>query len=158
MISGNDLLIFDISKNMRIGDIKNVSNAVWIGNSNILYSGKDTIYIYNLEKRTSKSIDMVKSGVLGFCPKNGGVITYNRNSEARAISCKSFIELNFASNTFFETLADSNTAIFTKYKSDGSVGETGYWRFISGGWGLHLSSGMYYHNNKPVLATLWSNH
>lgn len=158
MTSGNDLLIFDISKNMKIGDIKSALNAVWIGNSNMLYSGKDTAYIYNLEKRASKSIDTITSGVMGFCPKNGGIITYNRNSEAHAISCKSFVELNSASNTFFETLADSNTAIFTKYKSGGSVEETGYWRFISGGWKLHLSYGMYYHNNKPVLTTLWSNY
>ena len=143
---------------MKIGDIKSVSSAVWVGNSDILCSGKDTVYIYNLERRTSKNIDIVKSGVLGFCPKNGGVITYNRNSQAHAISCKNFAELNSAANTFFETLADSNTAIFTRYKSDGSIDETGYWRFISGGWGLHLSYGMYYHNNKPVFATLWSNY
>lgn len=158
MTFGNDLLIFDISKNVKIGDIKSVSSAVWIGNSNILYSEKDKIYIYNLEERTSKSIDVIKPGVLGFCPKNGGVITSNRNLNAHAISCKSFVELNSASNTFFEALADSNTAIFTKYKSDNSIEETGYWRFISAGWGLHLSYGMYYHNNKPVFATLWSNY
>lgn len=158
MIFGNDLLIFDLSKNIKIGDIKSVSSAVWIGNLNILYSGRDTVILYNLKNKTSTHIEAIKSGELGFCPKNDGTIIYNKNSEAHAISCKSFVELNSASNTFFEALADSNTAISTKYKPDGSVEETGYWRFIASGWGLHLSDGMYYHNNKPVLATLWSNY
>lgn len=158
MTSGNDLLIFDISKKIKIGDIKNVSSAVWIGNLNILYSGKDTVFIYNLEQKTSKVIDTVKSGVLGFCPKNGGTIIYNKDSKAHAISCNNFVELNSASNSFFEALADSNTAISTKYKSDGSVEEIVYWRFISSGWGLHLSNGMHHHRGKPVFATLWSNY
>ncbi len=158
MIVGNDLLIFDISKNVKIGEIKNIVSAVWIGNFNILYSGENKSYIYSLKEKTSKSIDAIKPGILGFCPENGGVIISNKNLEARAISCKSFAELNSASNTFFEALADSDTAIFTQYKSDNSEEETGYWRFISAGWGLHLSYGMYYHNNKPVFATLWSNY
>lgn len=158
MTSGDDLFIFDIPKKLKIGEIKNILSAVWIGNSNILYSGKDTVFIYNLEQKTSKIIDTVKSGVLSFCPKNDGTIIYNKDLNAHAISCKNFVELNSTSDAFFEALADGNTAISTKYKSDGSIGEIVYWRFISGGWGLHLSYGMYYHNNKPVFATLWSNY
>lgn len=158
LISGNDLLVFDLSKNLKIEEIKGVLSAVWVGNLNLLCSGKDAVILYSLKGKTSTKIETIKTGDLGFCPRNGGTIISSKNSKAYAVSCSTFAELNSVSNAFFEALADSNTAIATKYKSDGSTEEVVYWRFVTGGWGLHLSSGMYHHDNKPVFATLWSNY
>lgn len=163
MVYGDNMKIFDMSKNTKIGELEHVSSAVWIGNFYILCSGIDSVFMYDLAKKTSETISSITPDInlLSFCPKNGGVISFNRNpriynANGHVISCDSMTELSSASNTMFETLADDGTAIFTKYKTDDSTEETGYYRFKLGGWGLHLSYGMFYYHNNPVLATVWN--
>ena len=167
-----EMAIFDLSSRKLIDEISPVSSAVWIGNTHILYSslaGGGEVFIYDVEDKKSYKMTRINRYAvdLAFCPKSGGVIVYNTDpfsNEARgyAVSCKDWKELDQVANCIFETIADEDTVIFSKYVPGGSgessdiiVKEGGY-RRLKSKWALHLSDEFSTNYQNTVLATVWS--
>lgn len=166
------LVIYNLLNRKKIDETISVLSAVWIGNTHILYSSlaKDGgIFIYDVENKNSYEITKIEPCAvdLTFCPKSGGVITYNTNplsyeAKGHAISCKNWEELSSKTNCVFEAITDEDTVIFSRYVPDGNgksvdfaVEEGGYLR-LNSEWGLHLTYEFSTFNNDPVLATVWS--
>jgi len=166
------LAIFDLSSRKLIGVISQVSSAVWIGNTHILYSSLargGEVFIYNVESKKSYKMTRINRYAvdLAFCPKSGGVIVYNTDPFSNeaigyAVSCKDWKELDQAVNCIFEAVADEDTVIFSKYNDDKSgessdliVKEGGY-RRLKSKWELHLSDEFSTNYQNAVLATVWS--
>ena len=164
--------IFSISNKKQVDEIYPASSIVWIGDTHLLYSSllEDAgVFLYDVKNGNSYEITKIDPSAedLAFCPKSGGVIAYNTDhwsyeSNAYAISCKNWSNIDSRTHGAVEALANEDTAIFTKYILDKNnesqnftVEESGYWRF-STRWALHLSYGFSSFYSRPVLATVWN--
>lgn len=158
------MYVFDLSSKELLDEIS-ASSAVWIGDSNLIYSSTEGggIFLYSIKDKSSHKISLIDDNAenLAFCPKSGGVFAYSTNSKGygskiHTKSCNDWTDLISEDHMFAEALADEGTAIYSKYVSDNTFEDGGYWRFDKNGWGLHLSYGFSSFNSNTVLATVWS--
>jgi len=158
------MYVFDLSSNELLDEIS-ASSAVWIGDSNILYSSKDKggIFLHNLKNKSSHKISLIDDNAenLAFCPKSGGVFAYSTNSKGYdsktyTKSCDDWKDIFSEDHMFIEAIAGEGTAVSSKYALDNTFEDGRYWRFDNKGWGFHLSYGFSSFNSNTVLATLWN--
>lgn len=158
------MYVFDLSKKVLLDEIS-ASSAVWIGDSNILYSSKDKggIFLYSLKDKSSHKISLIDDNAenLAFCPKSGGVFAYSTNSKgydskAHTKSCNDWTDIFSEDHMFVEAIADEGTAISSKYALDNTFEDGRFWRFDKKGWGFHLSYGFSSFNSNTVLSTVWN--
>ena len=147
LLYGKTLRLFDISKKSKIDEINSVSSAVWVGDSNLLYSNSEGTYIYDVVSKNGDKITGINTTeVLTFNPKSEGVIAYTSNSKTTVVNCQNWIiTLGSYGKGKIETLTSEKTAVLTKE----DLSNSGYWRF-EGDWYVKLS------DKFLVLATVWS--
>jgi len=145
LLYNNSLRIFDIASKTQIGEISQVNSAVWMGDSYILYSAGEGSFVYSLENKEKEKLSKIASvSDLSFNPKDGGVIVYTEQGNAKAASCKNWQVLGSTQAARIKALANEKTAILEK---DDSVG---YWRFKNADWTVRLSE------NFLRFATVWN--
>jgi hypothetical protein len=137
------LELFDVSKREKLREFDSVVSAVWVGDSNILYSMDGGTYIYSVHSGESGGLSRVGSASsLHFIPKGKGGIAYTESGNAKVIGCSNWGQLAFKQGTAVLAFAGNETLIIKK-------GGNCFWRFFNSDWTLRIS------DEVPLFATIW---
>lgn len=153
LLHDNNLRIFELLNKEKIEEFNSVISAVWIGDSNLLYSSSEGSSIYDVKNKNSDKLSKIDSSAtdLTFNPKLNGVIAYTSDSKANIINCQDFENLGTYAEGKIEALANEKTVILTKK----DLLTSGYWRFNED-WYILLSENFSSFDSHALLATTWS--
>lgn len=142
---GKKLRIFEISSKIQITEINSVESAIWIGDSNVLYSDLEGTFVYNVKTKEKNKLDNLDSVlVTSFTPNSGGVLSYNVGGKGKIMDCQTGTIINSFNRGELKTLTSEITAIYKEGDREG------YWRFKNADWDVFLSDKISHY------ATTWS--
>ncbi len=129
LLQNNSLMVFEIATKKQLGTITPATSAVWVGDTQVLYSGSEGTFIYSLITKEKSQLDQI--GVvsdLAFNPKDNGVIAFNDKGNTQVVNCQTWQIINTSQGAELKTLTSEKTAITKKGV------EYGYWRFKNADW------------------------
>jgi len=151
------LAIFEIESKSKIGEIKSVESAVWVGDSHILHSGSEGTFIYDVKNKEDTKIGQLGPvSDLSYNPKDEGVIAFTQEGSAKVVACGTLQNKNSKQEARIRALASERTAIreeeFSR-KGEPPIHGVGYWRFKDTDWNVRLTGEF---PDFAVFATVWS--
>lgn len=151
------LTFFEIESKSKIGEIKSVASAVWIGDSRVVYSGSAGTFVYDVKNKEENKISQLGSvSDLSYNPKDEGVIAFTQEGSARVVACGTLQNKALKQEARIRALASERTAIMeAEFSAEGAspIHSVGYWRFKDADWNVRLSGEF---PDFSVFATVWS--
>jgi hypothetical protein len=124
LLYGGILRIVEIESKIKLDEISSVKSVVWVGNSHLLYSDDEVIFIYEIGTKEKKKIQTSGSvSELSFSPLNEGVISYNFNSGGEIVDCQTWNKLKELDEGEIHTFSSEKTVIIERDS------DLMYWRF-----------------------------
>jgi len=144
--------IFNLQTRKEIDKINKADELTWLGNGFILYRDGNSIFLYDMEKKTSSKIgNLGQAQGIAFHPEQGGLFGFSKNGEVQVVSCQNGKTINSNSEGLSIVFTNDETA-FVRFKNK----ESGYWEFSGKSWIVKLSDKLSLFLDQPVMATFWN--